>query len=168
VELDFRSILPVRYLQDVEQLVFFNERQRDLRRRIVELLEQYGPLEIVQEEGHLRVGLVQRPDAQNLFVLSGDTQDAELLGFALYLRDSPDVITVVHVAVFDGIVTEEGSDPLLALRLLYSIRELARRIRGVKWVSVLYGQGSQARLPVLSSVCSDKSRMIEPDIRNCQ
>lgn len=150
MEPHFQSILPVRYLQDLEQLVFFNERQRELRGRIVELLEQYGPLEIVQREDHVGVGLIRRPDAQNLFAMSEDTEDAELLGFALYLRDSPDVITVVHVAVFDGIVTEEGSDPLLALRLLYSIRELARRIRGVKWVSVLYGQGAQARLPVLT------------------
>ena len=149
MEPHFQSILPVRYLQDLEQLVFFNDRQRELRGRIVELLEQYGPLEIVQREDQVRVGLIRRPDAQNLFVMSEDTEDAELLGFALYLRDSPDVITVVHVAVFDGIVTEEGADPLLALRLLYSIRELARRIRGVKWVSVLYGQGAQARLPVL-------------------
>jgi hypothetical protein len=155
VEPNFRSILPVRYRQDVEQLVFFNERQRELRGRIVELLEEYGPLEIVLQEDQVRVGLVRRPDAQSLFVMSEDTPDAELLGFALYLRDSPEVITVVHVAVFDGIVTEEGSDPLLALRLLNSIRELARRIRGVKWVSVLYGQGSQARLPVLPSACSD-------------
>jgi hypothetical protein len=151
VEFSFRSSLPGRYVQDLEQLVFFNERQRDVRSRIMELLEQYGAPEIVRAQDHVSVGLAQRPDAQSLFLLSDETEDAELLGFALFLRDSPDAITVIHVAVLDGVMTEDGTDALLAIRLLHRIRKLARRIRGVRWVRVLYGEGAQTRLPVRSA-----------------
>ena len=148
MEFSFRSSLSGRYGQDLEQLVFFNERQRDVRSRIMELLEQYGVPQIVREQDNLSVGLAQRPDAQSLFLLSDETEDAELLGFALYLRDSPDTITVIHVAVLDGVTKEDGTNPLLAIRLLHRIRQLARRIRGVRWVRVLYGESAQTRLPV--------------------
>jgi hypothetical protein len=148
VEFSFRSSLPDRYLHDLEQLVFFNERQRDVRSRIMELLEQYGVPQMVLEQHNLSVGLAQRPDAQTMFLLSDESDEAELLGFALYLRDTPDTLTVIHVAVLDGITTEDGTDPLLAIRLLHHLRILARRIRGIRWIRVLYGEGSQTRLPV--------------------
>jgi hypothetical protein len=151
VEFSFKSNLPVRYLQDIEQLIFFNEHQKHVRTRIMELLDQYGVPQIVRDEGSLHVGLEEHPDAQCLFLLAGDSSDAELLGFALYLRDSPDTITVVHVAVVESVLTEDETDPLLAIRLLHTIRKLARRIRGLKWVRVLYGEGSQTRLPVGSA-----------------
>lgn len=148
MEFGFRSSIGVRYLQDLEQLVFFNEGQRNVKGRIVELLEQYGVPQIVREEGNLSVGLAQRPDAQSLFLMSDETEDSQLLGFAVYLRDSPDVILIVHVAVLDDVTTQDGADPLLAIHLLHGIRKLARRIRGVRWVRILYGHGSQTQLRV--------------------
>jgi hypothetical protein len=148
VEFSFRSSLSGRYVQDLEQLVFFNERQRDVRGRLMELLDQYGVPQIVREQDNLRVGLAQRPDAQSLFLLSDETEGADLLGFALYLRDTPETITVIHVAVLDEMTNEDGEDPLLAIRLLHRIRKLARRLRGVRWVRVLYGEASETRLPV--------------------
>jgi len=150
VEFSVRSSLPLRHLEEVEELVFFNERQREVRSRILELLELYGPPQILRSGEDVRVGLVRRPDAQCLFLLSDETEAAELLGFALFLRDSADTLTVVHVAVVEGVLTEDEADPLLAMRLLNSIRRLAQRIRGVKWVRVLYGRGSETRLPVSS------------------
>ena len=114
----------------------------------MELLDQYGVPQIVREQDNLRVGLAQRPDAQSLFLLSDETEGADLLGFALYLRDTPETITVIHVAVLDEMTNEDGEDPLLAIRLLHRIRKLARRLRGVRWVRVLYGEASETRLPV--------------------
>ena len=146
--LTFVADLPESMFDELEHVLFFNAHQTDVRTGIVDAIERYGPPEIVRGEGRIRVTMPACPHSQCLFATVDTPEACGLLGLALYVRDALDAITVLHVAVSDDIVADDGADPLVAVRLVQKIREVGQCLRGVKWVRLLYpGQGQQ-RLPV--------------------
>lgn len=132
----------------LEQLMFFNARQQSVRAGVIEALERYGPPMIEHHEDALRVTIAGSPDAQCLFALGEAGGRPELLGAVIYVRSSLDTLTILHLAVADDTVTEDDQNPLIVVRIVHQLRELARYIRGVKWVHVLYPQGGQFRIPI--------------------
>ena len=95
--------------------------------------------------GHRQSGL---PGAQCLFALAETGDPPELLGAVIYVRSPADTLTILHLAVSDDKVTKDNQNPLIVVRLVHRVRQLAQSIRGVKWVHVLYSRGGGFRIPI--------------------
>ena len=144
----FCSTIGRAYQHDLEHLLFFNARQTSVRAAVVEALERYGAPSIKHEEDALRVIVSGYPGEQCLFALAETEDPPDLLGAVIYVRSPADTLTILHLAVSDDTLTEDDQNPLLVVRLVHRVRQLARSIRGVKWVHVLYSRGGGVRIPI--------------------
>ena len=144
----FCSTIGRAYERELEHLLFFNARQRTVRAGVVEALERYGAPSIVHENDALRVIVSGCPGTQCLFALAASGDPPQLLGSVIYMRNPVDTLTILHLAVSDDTVTEDDQNPLIVVRLVDQVRKLARSIRGVRWVHVLYSQSGQFQIPI--------------------
>jgi hypothetical protein len=124
----------------LEALVYFNSCQSRVADGIVDAVERFGPLEIVQDGTRLRVRVGGLPEAQSLFAVDATT--GRPVGVAVYARPDLQHITVVHL----GVAAEFASggyraNEQLLLRLLRELRRSSRRIKGVRHFELFYLSG---------------------------
>lgn len=137
---------PVRYMSRIaaahrsslERLLFFNGCQDRVAQGIVDAIEKYGPPEIHEDAGWLRVKVAGLTDVQSLFVV--DDATGEPFGVAVYTRPDLEHITVLHVGIGEEYCAGGKRESLnLLLRLMQEIRRSAKRVKGVRRLSVHYG-----------------------------
>lgn len=130
----------------LEQLLFFNARQDQLRHRIVETIDRYGMPEVVEREGTLRIRLARAEEVQSLFALA---EAGEPVGLALFVRETEDRFVIVHIGVAPPYAADgPHAHAHLFFHLLQAIRAAARRTRGVRYVDLFYGAGRMRHIPV--------------------
>lgn len=141
-ETRFVSRLPAAQRAQLEGLLFFNGRQDRVRSGIVAAIERYGAPEIVEADGSLRVQLAGLADAQCLFAIEAHRGRDRPVGVILYVRDSFERITVVHVSIAEPFAAggERAGEHLL-FRMVQAVRHVARRTAGIERVELLYSQG---------------------------
>ena len=130
------SQLESRWHAVLERLLFFNDQQHMVRAHVAAAIEAYGALQILDEQGTLRLKLERSPDAQTLYCV---LPDGRPVGCLVYLRDAPDRFLVLHVAVEPAFSARgQLADGDVLLKLVGAVRAAARRTRGVQRVDLLY------------------------------
>jgi predicted GNAT family acetyltransferase len=129
----------------LESLVYFNSCQSRVADSIVEAVERFGPLEIVQSGERLRVRVSGLHEAQSLFAI--EASSGRPIGVAVYVRPDFQHITVVHL----GVAAEFASGGMrareqLLLRLLREVRRSSRRIKGVEHFELYYAARERSTL----------------------
>ncbi len=142
----FVSRVAAEHRPALERLLFFNGCQDRVMRGIVEVIDRYGPPEILVDDEWLRVKVSGFPDVQSLFAVEVTT--GRPIGVAVYLRADLEHVTVLHVGLSEEYCAGGEREKLnLLLRLMREIRRSSRRLKGVRRLSVLYGaQRSRPRL----------------------
>ena len=132
------SRLPASMRGDLEAMLFFNTRQHRVRDGIEATIERFGLPEI---DGHLRIRVAGRAEVQSLFAVHEEGARARPVGAVVYVRDTFERITVVHVGVADDYaVGGRHAQERVLLRLLQEIRRVARRTAGIRHVEFAYTQ----------------------------
>jgi len=146
--LQLSSVLPAAFRPELEQLLFFNPGQERLRKGIQESIARHGVPQIVADQTTLRVQVGELGVVQAVFAIAELPDRASLVGAVLYHRASTEEIVVLHIAV-DQHFTAAGnsSDTLLVMRLVDSLRQSARCIKGIRWITV-YAERGPLRLIV--------------------
>lgn len=139
--LEFLSAVPSQMREEVESLFFFNPGQALRLGGIRASIGRSGPPEILQRDGKLWIG-VPSGAMQCLFACDRHGEPMRLAGVVLYLRVLPDSLAISHLAVqpeyaFGGDLGGGG----LGLLLIEKVREVARRINGVRKIQLPYKQG---------------------------
>ena len=120
----------------LERVFFFNKNQKEYYFDIKHLIESYGKPEIVEENDKLYLNF-EKIDCQNIFTII----DHNLVGLAIYYRDSLDNIDLVHIAVDEKYSsTGKYADKLLVLQMINKLKKNALKIKGIKTITVKYGQ----------------------------
>jgi len=136
------SRLPASMRDELEALLFFNMRQHRMRDEIEQTIERYGLPEIVERDGALRVRVAGRVEVQSLFAVHEEHGRTRPVGAVIYVRDTLERITVVHIGVADDYaVGGLHAGERVLLRLLQEIRRVARRTSGIRHVELAYTQG---------------------------
>ena len=150
VEFVFRSSLPAAYHQALEELVFFNPRQRMAEAGITQAVDLYGSPAIEDDGQGLRVVVGKRSDAQCLFALAQGEGDGEptLAGMVMYLRVSRQEVVVLHIGVAEAFCRSRRAGLEVVSALVRTVRAAARRLRGVERLTMLYLQGRQFRIAI--------------------
>lgn len=140
-QIAFVSTLPSEHYHQLEILLFFNGRQHRVRQGIETSINQYGAPEIVADGKSLRVRVGGQTDAQCLFAVERDGKSSRPVGVILYVRDSFERITVLHLVVAEAYaVGGPRARYNLLLRLVQAVRRVARRTSGIRHVELLYTQ----------------------------
>ena len=140
-QIAFVSNLPAEHYHQLEALLFFNGRQDRVRHGIVTAIDRYGPPEIVRDEKSLRVCVAGPSETQCLFAVEREGKITRPVGVILYVRDSFERITVLHLVVAEAYAAggPRASYNLL-LRLVQAVKRVARCTSGIRRVEVLYSQ----------------------------
>jgi hypothetical protein len=145
---EFSSILPAEYRSQLEQLLYFNRLQSCAASAIAELVEKYGQPWIEQVDGRVRVGIGDVVGVQSLFALAAADQTRRLAGVVIYTREGEDLV-IIHLAVARTF-SYRGAHrhALLVMRLVEAVRDVARRLNGVRGVVLYYPEGVPQRLSI--------------------
>jgi len=134
----FASRIASEHRSTLERLLFCNACQHRVSRGIVEAIDRYGPPEIQEDGGWLRVRVAGLAEVQSLFAL--DEATGRPIGVAIYVRADLEHITVLHVGLREEYCAGGEREGLhVLLRLMREIRRSSRRLKGVRRLSVLYG-----------------------------
>ncbi|MGH8251070.1 MAG: hypothetical protein ACREVI_10325 [Steroidobacteraceae bacterium] len=140
-QISFVSSLPAVHQHQLEALLFFNGRQHRVRKGIETAIDRYGPPEIVADGKSLRVRVAGPSDTQCLFAVERVDHGSRPVGVILYVRDSFERITVLHLVVAEAYaVGGPRASYNLLLRLVQAVKRVARRTSGIRHVELVYSQ----------------------------
>ncbi len=140
-KITFVSTLPAEHYHQLEVLLFFNGRQHRVRKGIETAIDRYGSPEIVAEGKSLRVKVGGPSDAQCLFAVEREGKMSRPVGVILYVRDSFERITVLHLVVAEAYaVGGPRASYNLLLRLVQAVKRVARCTSGIRHVELVYSQ----------------------------
>lgn len=106
---------------------------------LIESLGKCGPPDIEVDGDFLHVKVGSPGDIQTLFALDNDNdgQRPEFAGVIIYVRIDYENIVVVQVAVEEEYsVDGRYAGKMLPMKFLVELREVARRIRGVRSITL--------------------------------
>jgi len=128
------------YRGDLERVMFFNPKQQYAENAIRSCVEDYGIPEIITENGYLRINLESFSRAQALFSIDRTESEDILAGIIVYVRDSVDDISILHVAIAESYI---HLGPIITARLIWDLLshviESASHISGIKNIKLVYG-----------------------------
>jgi hypothetical protein len=140
-QIAFVSTLPAEHYHQLEVLLFFNGRQHSVRKGIETAISRYGAPEIVTAGKTLRVQVGGDSSAQCLFAVEREGKMSRPVGVILYVRDSFERITVLHLVVAEAYaVGGPRAGYNLLLRLVQAVKRVARCTAGVRHVELVYSE----------------------------
>jgi hypothetical protein len=146
VNIVFSSRVPSECRSELEDLLFFNPRQHLVREGIIHSLAHFGHPRVEETSNGLSVRVGDH-EAQTLFAFDRENKTKAPVGVVVFVRTSQEEIAIVHVAVDDDYALQ-GSDAGVGLgvTLVEKVKEIARRIVGVKQIVFFYRQEVVIRL----------------------
>jgi hypothetical protein len=134
----FSSTLSADQRNELESLMFFHPEQGQLSSRINRSVLTYGFPKIVNEGGNLRIG-IDGHEVQTLYAFADRGATKDLAGVLVYTRVHDDTLVLLHMAVRPEFCYSIGyKNELVLVRILSQLRAIAKRIRGIKKLSILY------------------------------
>lgn len=122
----------------LEELLFFNPRQSLVREGIVHSLKQFGHPRLEETADGLAVR-VGSHEAQTLFAYDRERRGEDPVGVVVFLRTSPEEITIMHVAVHEDYALQgQRAGMGLGIALVEKVKDIAVRIVGVKRLVFFY------------------------------
>ena len=136
--LAFSSTLTSDRREELEALMFFHPKQEEHSHSINAAIRSYGFPKIVEEAKLLRIG-IEGLDVQTLYAFIDRSAARELAGVLVYTRVDRDTLALLHMAVKPEYCYASGfKNELILVRILAQLRAIAKRIKGVKKLSILY------------------------------
>jgi hypothetical protein len=141
------SVLPVSYRNELERIVFFNQEQKLVTKPLVDSVHRYGVPTIVEDNGYLRFSVSAFGRLQSLYAFDDTTARARLVAVAMFVRDAPSSIVVLHLAAHEDYTARgKWAHASVVVQLLAAIRSSSLRTRGIETLTVLYPHEIRLRL----------------------
>jgi hypothetical protein len=145
--LQFSSILPVAYRDELERIVFFNPAQDRVTTPLLDSVHRYGVPSVVEDRGLLRFRVPAFGTIQSLYAFDESEPPARLVGVVMYVRESADTMLLLHLAVHEDYAGGgERADAWVTPRLMAAVRSACRRTRGITTLRMLYPREAKVRL----------------------
>ncbi|MGA8656538.1 MAG: hypothetical protein WB586_10345 [Chthoniobacterales bacterium] len=146
--LAFSSSLTSGRREELEALMFFHPKQEEHSRSINAAISSYGFPKIIEEGESLRIG-IEGLDVQTLYAFIDRGAARELAGVLVYTRVAKDTLALLHMAVKPEFCYSSGfKNELILVRILAQLRAIAKRIKGVKRLSILYANKMIPRVTI--------------------
>lgn len=134
----FSSSLSADRREELELLMFFHPEQRDHQSRINASIMSYGFPKVIQETDELRIG-IEGLEVQTLYAFVDRGANSDLAGVVVYTRIGDDTLSLLHMAVRPEFCYSSGyKNELVLVRVLAQLRAIAKRIKGIRRLSILY------------------------------
>ena len=156
-DIAFASTVAINHREELENLLFFNANQSKVTKSILESIRRYGEPRIAIEGDRLQIVVGHVSDVQVLYAIAGAAKSARIVGVVIYVRDRSENLTIVHLAVAPlYIMAPSGSESSLALQLFSQVLAIARRIKGIRTVTIINRSGKS--VSIKATECTPLSR----------
>jgi hypothetical protein len=136
----FSSSLKSDQRDELESLMFFHPEQGQHTSSINASIRSYGFPKVIDEAGALRIG-IEGLEVQTLYAFVDRGAAKDLAGVLVYTRVHDDTLVLLHMAVRPEFCYSIGyKNELVLVRILTQLRAIAKRIRGIKKLSILYAE----------------------------
>jgi hypothetical protein len=134
----FSSSLSSDQRPELESLMFFHPEQGQHISSINASIISYGFPKVIDERGALRIG-IEGLEVQTLYAFVDRGVKKDLAGVLVYTRVHDDTLVLLHMAVRPEFCYAIGyKNELVLVRILAQLRSIAKRIKGIKKLSILY------------------------------
>lgn len=134
----FSSSLSASRREELESLMFFHPEQQDHQSSINASIMSYGFPKVIEEAGELKIG-IEGLEVQTLYAFVDRSKTPDLAGVMVYTRIGEDTLALLHMAVRPEFCYSSGyKNELVLVRILGQLRAIARRIKGIRRLSILY------------------------------
>jgi len=134
----FSSRLSSDQRDELESLMFFHPEQNQHMSSINASIASYGFPKIADHGGTLRIAIGEL-EVQTLYAFVDRGKKQDLAGVLVYTRVHDDTLVLLHMAVRPEFCYSIGyKNELVLARILAQLRAIARRIKGIKKLSILY------------------------------
>ena len=141
VVIHLTSKLDADYRNNLDELFYFNRNQLRYVDRINKSIEDYSKPVVIEENGEVALVFEKQDLGQTLYILDDDStaEDAALIGVIMYVRDSVNTITIVHIALHETckIIYKQDNVNILAI-ILNRIFEQFSKLKGLEKVRIYY------------------------------
>jgi len=138
-KLYFTSVLNPNKKGELDNLLFFNEKQSVVVKKILRSIEEYGLPKTIIEDDKIRIIVGENKYVQNLFLLKKYETEDELIAAVIYIRDSNTNITVLHISVKPDHTMNSGySKQIIALKMIEELKHILSKIKGIKTLTIFY------------------------------
>lgn len=145
-KIHYKGFVNEQDLDDLKELLFFNEEQTKYKDSIVASIELFGLPEIVQTNEKYSIKVKKQPDSQTIFAF--DDSD-NLLGVALFCRDSKENISLIHLAVKNRLSQKYVKEyENVALSLVENLINIAKKIKGIETITILYSHNENSKIKI--------------------
>jgi hypothetical protein len=133
------SQLHASFRAELERIVFFNPNQEIVLGTLVDLVRRYGVPAVVEERNGLRFRVDAFGVLQTLYAFDDTDHPERLAGVAMFTRFRRTSMVVLHLALHED-YTSRGrwADEGVLAKLIFAIRRLSTRTRGVRALRILY------------------------------
>ena len=143
----FTSELNKCYCEEIEKLLFFNPGQKDYIANITHSINLFGQPQIKHSDDNIKIILDGLPDAQTLFAINEDNK--MLVGVMIYSRVDVENLVLLHIGVTEAYSsTGTHSNELLVPMFIHRLRSIAKMIKGVNAITLMYGHSKLTHIKV--------------------
>lgn len=144
----YRSTIEIAYLKELENLLFFNSGQKRVISGIEASIEKFGIPKIIKKDKLIKITVGNNSDIQTIYAFT-DEEKPRLAGIILYFRVTIEEITIIHIAVNpEYSINSNKEKSYLALMLVDEVKKNAARIKGIRFLNILYSLDNKRRIKV--------------------
>jgi hypothetical protein len=145
-ELVFTSLLEISKRDAFEEIFHHNANQYKMLEAITAVIERYGEPAISSRNGRLWVTFKSGCESQTLFALEQTPAGQELAGVIVYTRERDELVVLFAAVRPEYAQGGEKGERRIFLRMIDEVRNIARRVKGVKSVMFFTHDGKTLRL----------------------
>ncbi len=149
VRIRYTSELSSEYLEELQELMFFNDNQRQFVSDIVASIDEFGEPTLKSEGGFLRICTSRLGEVQSLFAVEENDESARPVGVAVHVRNAEDTLTLLHIGVHSEFASDgTHADEMVAMNLIRRLVEIGRQIKGIRRIVIHYGPETGTVVPI--------------------
>jgi hypothetical protein len=149
VQIRYTSKLASEHLEELQELMFFNENQHQFLSGIVSSIEEFGEPIVKGDDGVLRIHTSRMGEVQALFAVEESADAARPVGVMVHVRNADDTITLLHIGVHKDFASDgPRSEEMVTLNLFQRLIKVGKQIKDIRKIVVLYGPGDSTEIPI--------------------
>ncbi len=137
VNLTFASFVSKDYIEDLQSILFFNEKQVSYRQKIRNAIAENGKPELIVKDDFITVRLDKDQFQETLFILGG-IEDKRLLGIIIFKKEQS-IIELIQIALSPKCknIKSENNKTILE-EVILMIPKMFNKMNDIKLIKIGY------------------------------
>lgn len=137
VNLTFASFVSKEYLEDLQSILFYNEKQSSYRQKIRNAIDENGKPELIVKDDYITVRLDKIQFQETLFIIGGK-EVKSLLGIIIFKKEES-IIEFIHIALSPKCKdTRSENNKTILEEVVLMIPKMFNKMNDIKAIKIGY------------------------------